>query len=275
MPHRILIIEDNPANLDLMAYLLTAFGHAVLTANDGEEGLEVVYRERPDLIVCDILMPKLDGYEVARRLKRDPARRAIPLIAITALAMMGDRDKILAAGFDGYITKPIDPETFVQGVTAFLKVTSHSASSPPAPAPTPASAAAQIQPPPGKRVTLMVVDNSPVNLSLARSLFVPFDYEVVTALTAQEALPLVRQAPPDLILSDVHMPETSGYDFLRTVKADPGLRRIPFILISSTAWPELDRQKVLALGAADFITRPIEPPVLLAKIRACLQQPTE
>jgi CheY-like chemotaxis protein len=120
MAARILIIEDNPTNLELMTYLLMAFGHTVLTATDGEAGVAAAHREGPDLIVCDVHLPKLDGYGVAEQLKRHPALSAIPLVAVTALAMVGDRDKVLAAGFDGYLAKPIVPETFVQEVEAFL-----------------------------------------------------------------------------------------------------------------------------------------------------------
>ena len=118
---RILVIEDNPTNLELMAYLLDASGHTVLVAGDGEEGVEATRREGPDLLICDIQLPKMDGYTVARRLKGHPALRTIPLLAVTALAMVGDRDKVLAAGFDGYISKPITPETFVGQVEAFLR----------------------------------------------------------------------------------------------------------------------------------------------------------
>ncbi len=117
----ILIIEDNPANLELMEYLLTAHGYTVLTARDGEEGLEAARRERPDLILCDIQLPGIDGYEVARRIKASSALRDIPLVAVTAFAMVGDRDKVLAAEFDGYLSKPIAPETFVQQVENFLR----------------------------------------------------------------------------------------------------------------------------------------------------------
>src|SRR5918999_3982372 len=121
MAARILVVEDNPANLDLMAYLLKAFGYTPLTAQDGEEGLEIARQEEPDLIICDVQLPKLDGYEVARWLKSHPRLRTIPLVAVTALAMVGDRDKVLAAGFDGYIAKPINPQTFVEQVEHFLQ----------------------------------------------------------------------------------------------------------------------------------------------------------
>jgi CheY-like chemotaxis protein len=121
MPARILIIEDNQTNLDLMTYLLKSFGHMPLLARDGPEGLEMARREVLDLIICDVQMPLMDGYEVARQLKNDPGLGQIPLVAVTALAMVGDRDKVLTAGFDGYIAKPIAPRTFVQQVESFLQ----------------------------------------------------------------------------------------------------------------------------------------------------------
>lgn len=120
MSGRILVIEDNPPALKLMTYLLTAFGYTVIPAGDGAEGLDLARRELLDLIICDIHLPKVDGYEVAKRLKGHPALGQIPLVAVTALAMVGDRDKILAAGFDSYIDKPIDPERFVRHVHALI-----------------------------------------------------------------------------------------------------------------------------------------------------------
>jgi CheY-like chemotaxis protein len=119
---RVLVIEDNPANQELMVYLLRAFGHDVSTASDGRQGLEMAERELPDLIICDIHLPVVDGYQVAQVAKRNVRLRPIPLVAVTALAMVGDREKILAAGFDGYITKPIAPERFVSDIEAALRL---------------------------------------------------------------------------------------------------------------------------------------------------------
>src|SRR5882672_7275823 len=102
---RLLIIEDNQVNRELITYLLRAYGYELLIATDGEQGLALAQRERPDLILCDIQIPGIDGYEIARRLKGDPALKGIPLIAVTALAMVGDRERILAAGFEDYIGK--------------------------------------------------------------------------------------------------------------------------------------------------------------------------
>ncbi|MEW6181842.1 MAG: response regulator [Bacillota bacterium] len=121
MPYRILVIEDNLTNLELMTYLLRAFNYVVLSAGDGTQGIDLARRKKLDLIICDVHLPKVDGYEVARRLKSHLALRRIPLVAVTALAMVGDRDKVLAAGFDGYIDKPIMPELFVKQIETFLK----------------------------------------------------------------------------------------------------------------------------------------------------------
>lgn len=117
---RILLIEDNPTNLELMTYLLRAFGHTTSSAADGEAGVRLALATPPDLILCDIALPKLDGFGVVERLKAESSMAAVPVIAVTASAMVGERDKILAAGFDGYISKPISPETFVAEVESFL-----------------------------------------------------------------------------------------------------------------------------------------------------------
>src|SRR5690349_20348225 len=116
MPARILVIEDNPTNLELMSFLIKAFGYTPLSAVDGEGGVEMVRREGPDLIICDIHLPKMDGYGVAKQLKSHPAHRHIPLIAVTAMAMVGDIETVLKAGFDGYIAKPIDPQTYIKNI---------------------------------------------------------------------------------------------------------------------------------------------------------------
>jgi CheY-like chemotaxis protein len=120
MAGRVLLVENNPASLALMQYLLKASGYTTLTATDGREGVVVAQRETPDVILMDLQMPVMNGYEAARQLKDVPALRGVPIIAVTAFAMVGDRDKILARGFDGYIAKPITPERFVAEVEGFI-----------------------------------------------------------------------------------------------------------------------------------------------------------
>jgi two-component system cell cycle response regulator len=109
----ILVIEDNEDNLQLMTYLLTAFGHNIVAARDGEIGLAKLEEAAFDLVVCDIHLPKLDGYEIIKRIRQRPNPTTPPIIAVTALAMVGDRERLLAAGFDAYISKPIEPQQLV------------------------------------------------------------------------------------------------------------------------------------------------------------------
>jgi two-component system cell cycle response regulator DivK len=116
----VLIVEDNPANLALAIVLLQSAGHTVLTAADAEAGLTLARDEQPDLILMDIQLSGMDGLEATALLKRDDATRAIPVIALTALAMKGDEERIRAAGCDGYIAKPLAYRDFLAIIAAHL-----------------------------------------------------------------------------------------------------------------------------------------------------------
>jgi two-component system cell cycle response regulator len=122
MSARILVIEDNATNLELMTYLLNAYGHTTIVARDGAAGVAEAKARPCDLIISDIHLPVMDGYEVARRLRGDRNLARVPLIAVTALAMVGDQEKIQSAGFDGYLAKPISAEQFVEQIERYLPV---------------------------------------------------------------------------------------------------------------------------------------------------------
>lgn len=117
---KILIIEDNPANMTLAVFLLQSVGHTVLTATDAETGLSLARDEQPNLILMDVQLPGMDGLEATMLLKGLDATRAIPVIALTALAMKGDEERIRAAGCDGYIAKPMRYREFLAVVAARL-----------------------------------------------------------------------------------------------------------------------------------------------------------
>jgi two-component system cell cycle response regulator DivK len=116
----VLIVEDNPANMTLAIFLLQSAGHTVLRATDAEAGLTLARTGQPDLILMDIQLPGMDGLEATAVLKRDAATSAIPVIALTALAMKGDEERIRAAGCDGYIAKPLAYRDFLATVAAQL-----------------------------------------------------------------------------------------------------------------------------------------------------------
>ncbi len=120
MAEKILLVEDNPQNRYLVTFLLEKNGYEVISAEDGEQAIDSVEKELPDLILMDVQLPKLDGYEATRRIKADERFAGIPLIALTAHSMKGDRGKALAAGCDDYITKPVDAEGLLARIRELL-----------------------------------------------------------------------------------------------------------------------------------------------------------
>jgi two-component system cell cycle response regulator DivK len=120
MKKTILLIEDNAQNSYLTTFLLESQGLAVVSASDGAAGIELAKQTLPDLILLDIQLPMMDGYAVARALRAIESLQLTPIVAVTSYAMVGDREKCLAAGCNGYIEKPINPETFVAEVSTFL-----------------------------------------------------------------------------------------------------------------------------------------------------------
>ena len=120
MSRTILIIEDNAQNLYLTTFLLEKSGFDVVPARTGREGLAVIGRILPDLIILDIQLPEMDGYAVARELRKNPALERVPIVAVTSYAMLGDKERALEAGCSGYIEKPIDPETFKDEIERHL-----------------------------------------------------------------------------------------------------------------------------------------------------------
>jgi two-component system, cell cycle response regulator DivK len=121
MSASILVVDDQTANLELLEHLLQMHGHQVRLAPDAETAIALLASELPDLILMDLQLPGIDGFELTRRLKADESTRSIPIVAVTSYAMSGDAQRALAAGCDGYVSKPIDVHTFPGKVAEFLK----------------------------------------------------------------------------------------------------------------------------------------------------------
>jgi CheY-like chemotaxis protein len=120
MEAAILVVEDNRENMELMEYLLKAFGYAPILARGGAEAVRRARERPPDLILMDLQMPDMDGHEARDEIRKQPGLEGCTIVAVTAFAMLGDQERIIAAGFDGYISKPIAPESFVGKVEGFL-----------------------------------------------------------------------------------------------------------------------------------------------------------
>ncbi|MDN4038347.1 response regulator [Massilia sp. YIM B02443] len=271
---RILIIEDNPANIELMSFLLSAYGHTPLNAPDGARGVAAARSELPDLIACDVNLPGMDGFQVLAALKQEPALAAVPVLAVTALAMAGDREKVLAAGFDGYISKPIEPESFVAELEAFLAGTPPAAAAAPAPqaeapvaataapaAPAPASNPWAAAPEPAAaapvaagadpalaRPTLLLVDDDRFMLGVLNDMLTGEPYRVLSAQSGEEALALLAAEPVDVILCDQAMPGMRGTDVL----AEAARRYPKTVRLMLSGQPDLSEiEAAIAAGVAD------------------------
>ena len=271
---RILIIEDNPANIELMSFLLSAYGHTPLNAPDGARGVAAARSELPDLIACDVNLPGMDGFQVLAALRQEPALAAVPVLAVTALAMAGDREKVLAAGFDGYISKPIEPESFVAELEAFLAGTPPAAAAAPAPqaaapvaataapaAPAPASNPWAAAPEPAAstpvaadanaalaRPTLLLVDDDRFMLGVLNDMLTGEPYRVLSAQSGEEALALLADEPVDVILCDQAMPGMRGTDVL----AEAARRYPKTVRLMLSGQPDLSEiEAAIAAGVAD------------------------
>jgi len=255
----IVIIEDTPANLELMLYLLTAAGHTVLTATDGDEGVELVRRTLPELVICDIHMPKVDGYEVARILKSDDALAHIPLVAVTALAMVGDRERGIAAGFEGYLYKPIEPETFAADVEQFLREV-----------PNPVSSNTIKPKIKTTATTILVVDDRAINREFLVMLLESAGYRAIEAINGAEALETVGCEKIDLIISDILMPVMDGIEFANRMRAEARIERIPIIFYTAT-YRSNEAQFLAQFCGVDLVlAKPAEPQTILDAISTLL-----
>jgi len=256
---RILVVEDSPDIRVLIRMLLEAAGHEVLTAADGRAAVEVARAERPDLVLMDLSLPILSGWEAARKIKDDPATAAIPIVAVTAHAMHGDRERALAAGCDGFIAKPIDEETFEPLVRSYLRTRAESGSG--------AEAAPE-------RVTsrepgrILVVDDHEEVATLIKQDLETEGHEVVVARTLDGAFATaIGERPFDLAIVDVMLGPDSGYDLTADlVSRSP--EYLPVLLVTAG---EIDREKGYAAGADDFIAKPLDAAELIARARSLIR----
>lgn len=285
---RILIIEDNPANIELMSFLLGAYGHTPLSAADGARGVAAARSELPDLIACDVNLPGMDGFQVLAALKQELALAGVPILAVTALAMAGDREKVLAAGFDGYISKPIEPESFVAELEAFLAGTPGAAAAAiPAPAAAPepvtpqvAAIAPAINPSdtgPGtvtlERPTLLLVDDDRFMLGVLNDMLTNEPYRVLSAQSGEEALALLAAEPVDVILCDQAMPGMRGTEVL----AEAARRYPKTVRLMLSGQPDLSEiEAAIAAGVADgHYIKPVGAALLRERLGAAFRLHSE
>jgi diguanylate cyclase (GGDEF)-like protein/PAS domain S-box-containing protein len=249
---RILIIEDNATNMELMVYLLRAFGYEPLSASDGEAGVAAAKKDKPDLIICDVHLPKLDGYGVVAALKADPEVSHIPALAVTALAMVGDRERLLEAGFDGYIGKPIEPDTFVTQIESFLNgVVSSPANK-------------------NDTATILIVDDHVLNREFLMTLLSYGGHRLLEAANGAEGLKMVLAEKPDLVISDILMPNMDGYEFVTRMHAHAETADVPVIFYTATYREREAMAVAQSCGVRWVLPKPSDPEVILQTVHEAL-----
>jgi len=271
MPARILIIEDNQANMDLVTYLLQAFGHHPLCATDGAMGVEMAQRERPDLILCDLHLPKIDGLGVVARLRADPATRAIPILAASALPVTDGCAALRRAGFTGCLPKSLEPDVLLPSLESFLPEHLRAG----AVAAKAAAAAAAVAPahsgtgeasPGAARARVLLLDAAPENAGLVAAILAHTGYTVSTASNPMDAGALLDGHVYDVVLCELGLLEAGRLSFLAdALEMAPGL---PVLVIRPDDEDDLD-----ALGAGrrrGLLSHPLDPQQLVAAIDGLL-----
>ena len=240
----ILVAEDSPDIRELIRMLLEAAGHRVDTAPDGRSAVAATRESAPDLILMDLSLPIVSGWEATRQIRSDPATAGIPILAVTAHAMQGDRERALAAGCDGFIAKPIDEENFANQVASFIgarPMILQERSRPRA-----------LRDEPGR---ILLVDDQPEIAELLRHDLEADGHTVVTATRSEEALAVFeRDSRFDLAILDVMLAGDSGYALTEALSGRAE-SYLPVLLVTAGT---IDREKAYAVGADDFIGKPIE-----------------
>jgi two-component system cell cycle response regulator len=247
---RILVVDDNPTNLKLVADVLECEGYNILKAVDAEEAEKLIEIDLPDLVMMDIALPGMDGLTLTRRLRSRKKTKHLIIVALTAFAMKGDEQKALDAGCNGYITKPIDTRTLPILVEGFM----------PRRQPEPA----------GKPLKILVIEDVLSELKLAQTVLTIAGHLVRGSEAAEQALEAIERNRPQIILLDMLLPGVDGLTLARKLKADPKTDGIPIVAI--TSYPErFTREQALAAGCDAYLIKPMDTRQLSGQLEAVVR----
>ena len=258
---RVLVIEDEANNLDVAQRIIRAAGHEALAAMDGQAGIDTARAERPDAILVDLLLPRVDGWTVTKTLREEEWAKTIPIVAVSALAMQQDRQRAIDAGCDDFLSKPYAPAELRAILNRFLPMT------PPKAVSTPKASTVVAT---GERLgTVLVVDDEPMNVELLGRRLEALNATALKASSGDEALAICDRESPDLILLDVMMPGMDGYEVCRKLKSNERTAQIPVIFVTARDRAE-DLAKGFAAGGVDYVPKPFEPVELAARVRSAI-----
>jgi signal transduction histidine kinase/DNA-binding response OmpR family regulator/CHASE3 domain sensor protein len=263
-PPLILVVEDNPVAALQIRTVLEEQGYAVQAVSSGAEALAALPQVRPDLIVLDLMMPEVDGFQVLEQLRAMPAIATIPVLVLTARELTPeDRTRLAHHHIRQFVQKgSLNREELAACVRRLLGNPAAPITPPPAPAPRP-----QVTRRPGGPI--LVVENNRDNLLVITAVLDETGYQYVTATDGQKAVALAREEPPALILMDMQLPGVSGLEVAKQIKSDPLLAGTPIAALTAMAMRG-DREEILAAGLDDYLAKPFEPQELMELVRRWL-----
>jgi DNA-binding response OmpR family regulator/serine/threonine protein kinase len=249
---RILIVEDNKLNREMLSRRLTRKGFEVECAADGRQGVDMALAWKPDLILLDMSLPVMDGWQAVRELKATPEGSNIPVIALTAHAMVGDRDKAIEAGCDEYETKPVElPRLLAKMQTILDKYK---------PAPSPRSA---------DQTSLLLIDDHTLDSDLSAFLQ-KNGFHLTRVRTGAEALGQLQQGSIDVVLMNLKDPSRAGIEILGALRAEHEATELPIIVAMGRDQHD-ETATALEHGANDYVTKPFHQPLVLARLQTHLR----
>ena len=218
------MVEDDPHSAELLDLYLAGAGYRVAHARDGAEGLEMARRLRPRAVLLDILLPRVDGWELLARLKADPATAACPVVIVS---MLDERGKGFALGASEYLVKPVGREEMVEALARCA--------------------------PPGERTAVLVIDDDPVDRRLLAATLEPAGYQVLTAVGGAEGLAAIRRERPAVVLLDLLMPDVDGFAVIEEVRGDPAIADVPIVVLTAKEMLPADRERLA--GRISFLAQ--------------------
>lgn len=255
-PMKVLVVEDNPISRKLTRVALEADGFTVIEAPDGQSAVASVRRDLPDLILQDILLPDINGFDLVGRLHGLPGAEKIPILALTGLIAKGDEAKLPQANFADYLFKPIEPSFLISTVRAHLAASKTSVNMP------------------GQGRVVLVVDDDPKQLKLLATYLANLGFGVTTANDGAEALAKVETTFPDAVMSDVLMPRLDGFELCLAIRKHRRLSKIPVVLLTNNYGDAADKQLAADIGANALVMRTPDCKDAVEILLASLDRPT-
>jgi len=250
MTKKILVIDDEPEVIKILQIRLERDKFQVITANNGKTALQKIKLEIPDLIILDIMMPGMDGYQVCEKIKSDPSTGDIPIIMLTAKNMGEDLEMALEKKADWYVIKPYEYKYLLKKINQLIQ----------------RSEKTQIS-----NKKFLVIDDEVEILETLTVYFKKFNSHILKAENGKEGLRIAIQEKPDLIILDVMLPEVDGYRVCKELKENPKTKNIPVIMLTALA-QETDERAGFESGADAYASKPFDFPRLLEEIKRLLRR---